>query len=82
MIAEDGRQHVFLACEYSEYDTCTLGVHDTRDGATQHLGECGYRYSTDGAPGWIGRGWYKHVVEGHFRDEWLKGGIVEMEVRP
>lgn len=82
MIAEDGRQHVFMVCEYSENDTCTLGVHDTSDGAAQHLDECGYRYSTAGAPGWLGHGWYKHVVEGHFRDEWLKGVIIEMVVHP
>lgn len=81
MIMEDGKQHVFLAEEWSENDTCTLGVHDTSDGAAKHLDEFGYKYSTAGAPGWFGHGWYKHVVEG-FRDEWLKGAIIEMEVRP
>lgn len=81
MIAEDGRQYVFLVCEYSENGIFTLGVHDTSDGAAQHLDECGYKYSTAGATGWFGHGWYKHFVEG-FRDEWLKCAIIEMEVRP
>lgn len=81
MIAADGKMHVFTVTEYYESDSCTISIHDTSEGAANKLKELGYRYMTAGPDGWLGHGWYKHYVEGHFRDEWWKGVIDEVEVQ-
>lgn len=81
MITENGIQHVFVIEEWSEDDTVPISVHETREGAERYLEEHGYLYLVNGAPGWKANpGWYRHVVEGCFRDEWLRGMIFEMIV--